>query len=314
MENASKCHFSLSDLLEADVLLKGRAFTTCITICRGSCERAMRFIWLHFHILHLSDSPTTSLVNFGVYMNLSIYLNICKIEKQNLTLMDGFSLGKFFRQASGAAARHPQGAWLENDWKHLVQKKTASDRRKSEAQRRRKRWWRLSRTKGMRRRMQRKRMRRRRRRRRQDEGKSKYKHWNVLKSNCKHWSFLLHVHFNQNFFAFHSTWQGGTVQLAPWLTLSHSVETLGRGHPNGTSTGTPNRMTRPTICLILRCKWSSWETWQQMLGPMFCMVKYVLDGRSSPKARERDAFAANCCLATLSETQMIHEDPRCVLR
>lgn len=123
MENASKCHFSLSDLLEADVLLKGRAFTTCITICRGSCERAMRFIWLHFHILHLSDSPTTSLVNFGVYMNLSIYLNICKIEKQNLTLMDGFSLGKFFRQASGAAARHPQGAWLENDWKHLVQKK-----------------------------------------------------------------------------------------------------------------------------------------------------------------------------------------------
>jgi len=44
MENASKCHFSLSDLLEADVLLKGRAFTTCITICRGSCERAMRFI------------------------------------------------------------------------------------------------------------------------------------------------------------------------------------------------------------------------------------------------------------------------------
>ena len=36
--------------------------------------------------------------------------------------MDGFSLGKFFRQASGAAARYPQGAWLENDWKHLVQK------------------------------------------------------------------------------------------------------------------------------------------------------------------------------------------------
>ncbi len=219
--------------------------------------------------------------------------------------MHGFSLGKFFRQASGAAARYPEGAsWIDN---HISCSYTASDLKVLKMQQitsmtcssrwsgsQKQRWGEKG---GEDRHEQRggEEGCKERGREEGEEGEGKMKQ-NPITNTEVYWSPTANIEVS--FFMFISTRTALPFPLTLGKKRAHHLKSFGgfldptgrycpvgavaysqpldrrvnggnggilalpnRGHPNGTSNGTPNRTTCPTICLLLRCKWSSWETW-----------------------------------------------------